>query len=264
MVIDWRVSEPVHRPRAPPHRGAARPPGRGRRPTSCTASTWSSQPGEVHAVMGPNGSGKSTLANTLLANPEYEVTGGRILVPGRRHHRLAHRRAGQGRHVPRLPVPAGDRRRLGHPVPAPGAVGPQGHRPVGARAAPVDHGVDEAARAWTPSFADRYLNEGFSGGEKKRNEILQMAILEPELAILDETDSGLDIDALRMVATGINEVRRPTGPSSASCSSPTTSGCSSELPPRPGAHPDRRPHRRQRRPRAGRAARARRLRGVEG
>ena len=104
------------------------------------------QPGEVHALMGPNGSGKSTLATTLLGSPEYEVTAGPHPLPGRRHHRLAHRRAGQGRHVPRLPVPAGDPRRLGDPVPAPGAVGPQGHRPVGARAAPGDHGVDEAPR----------------------------------------------------------------------------------------------------------------------
>ena len=102
--------------------------------------------GEVHAIMGPNGSGKSTLASTLLASPEYEVTVGPDLLPGRRHHRLADRRARQGRHVPGVPVPAGDPGRLGHPVPAPGAVGPQGHRPQRARAASGDDGLDEAAR----------------------------------------------------------------------------------------------------------------------
>ena len=109
-----------------------------------------------------------------------------------------------------------------------------------------------------PSFADRYLNEGFSGGEKKRNEILQMAILEPEVAILDETDSGLDIDALKVVARGSRR-SAATAPSWASSPSPTTSGCSTTCA-RPGPHPDRRAHRRQRRPRAGRAPRARGLR----
>ena len=103
-----------------------------------------------------------------------------------------------------------------------------------------------------PSFADRYLNEGFSGGEKKRNEILQMAILEPELAILDETDSGLDIDALQGGRQG-----RPGGPRRPArarrrSSSPTTSACSTSCSPT-GPHPRRRPHRRLRRPRAGRS-----------
>ena len=110
-----------------------------------------------------------------------------------------------------------------------------------------------------PSFVDRYLNEGFSGGEKKRNEILQMAILEPEVAILDETDSGLDIDALKVVASGVAGGPQATGPSWACCHHPLPAPA--RLPAaRPGAHPHRRPHRRQRRPRAGRAARARGLR----
>ena len=102
--------------------------------------------GEVHAIMGPNGSGKSTLASTLMGSPEYEVTAGTVTLPRRRRHRLAGRRAGQGGHVPRLPVPAGDPRRLGHPVPPPGAVGPQGHRPLRARAARLGDGVDAAPR----------------------------------------------------------------------------------------------------------------------
>ena len=113
------------------------------------------------------------------------------------------------------------------------------------------------------SFVDRYLNEGFSGGEKKRNEIMQMAILEPELAILDETDSGLDIDALRIVAKGIREVRvdRPT---MGVVLITHYQRLLDEVAARPRAHPGRRPDRRQRRHGAGRAARARRLRGVPG
>ena len=96
--------------------------------------------------MGPNGSGKSTLATTLLGSPEYEVTGGRILLQGRRHHRLGHRGPRQGRPVPRLPVPAAGAGRVGDQLPAPGPVGPQGHRPLGARAAAGDHGVDGPPR----------------------------------------------------------------------------------------------------------------------
>ena len=111
-----------------------------------------------------------------------------------------------------------------------------------------------------PSFADRYLNEGFSGGEKKRNEILQMAILEPEIAILDETDSGLDIDALQGRGPGRAGGPRATGPSSASLAITHYQRLLDHLAARRGAHPHRRAHRRQRRPRAGRAARARGLR----
>ncbi len=162
--------------------------------------------GEVHAVMGPNGSGKSTLANTLLASPEYETTGGRIWF--------------KGDDVTDWPteVRAKSGMFLGfqYPQEIPGVSVIQFLRQALSARKGIDLSILELRLAimdWMKrlgmdsSFADRYLNEGFSGGEKKRNEILQMAILEPELAILDETDSGLDIDALRMVAKGINEVR---------------------------------------------------------
>jgi Fe-S cluster assembly ATP-binding protein len=164
------------------------------------------QPGEVHAIMGPNGSGKSTLANTLLASPEYQVTGGRIFY--------------QGDDITDWPTDvrakAGLFLAFQYPQEIAGVSVIQFLRQALSARKGIDLSVLElrlSIMEWMkrlgmdPSFADRYLNEGFSGGEKKRNEILQMAVLEPELAILDETDSGLDIDALRVVATGINEVR---------------------------------------------------------
>jgi Fe-S cluster assembly ATP-binding protein len=162
--------------------------------------------GEVHALMGPNGAGKSTLANVLLANPAYEVTGGRILY--------------QGDDITGWPTDV--RAKSGiflafqYPQEIAGVSVIQFLRQALSARKGIDLSVLElrlAIMEWMKrldmpkAFADRYLNEGFSGGEKKRNEILQMAILEPELAILDETDSGLDIDALRVVARGINEVR---------------------------------------------------------
>jgi len=163
-------------------------------------------PNEVHAVMGPNGSGKSTLANTLLANPEYEVTAGRILY--------------QGDDITDWPTEvrakAGMFLAFQYPQEIPGVSVIQFLRQALSARKGIDLSVLElrvAAMEWMQrlgmdsSFVDRYLNEGFSGGEKKRNEIMQMAILEPALAILDETDSGLDIDALRIVAKGIREVR---------------------------------------------------------
>ena len=113
-----------------------------------------------------------------------------------------------------------------------------------------------------PSFADRFLNEGFSGGEKKRNEILQMAILEPEIAILDETDSGLDIDALKVVAQRRAGGARATAPSSASSPSPTTSGCSTTSSPTSSTSSSTAASSTRGGPGAGRAARARGLRGV--
>ena len=180
--------------------------------------------------MGPNGSGKSTLATTLLGSPEYEVTAGRILLQGRRHHRLA---------APTVRAKAGMFLAFQYPQEIAGVSVIQFLRQALSARKGIDLSVLELRLAimdWMkrlgmdPSFADRYLNEGFSGGEKKRNEILQMAILEPELAVLDETDSGLDIDALRIVARGIRRSAR-TVPSWASCSSPTTSGCSTELTP---------------------------------
>jgi Fe-S cluster assembly ATP-binding protein len=162
--------------------------------------------GEVHALMGPNGSGKSTLANTLLGNPEYEVTWGRILF--------------KGDDITAWPTDvrgkAGVFLAFQYPEEIPGVPVVQFLRQALSARKGIDLSVLELRLTimdWMkrldmdPSFGDRYLNEGFSGGEKKRNEVLQMAILEPEMAILDETDSGLDIDALRVVARGVQEVR---------------------------------------------------------
>jgi Fe-S cluster assembly ATP-binding protein len=163
--------------------------------------------GEVHAIMGPNGSGKSTLANTLLASPEYEVTGGRILFKGDDVTAWpTDVRAKQGMFLA-----------FQYPQEIAGVSVIQFLRQALSARKGIDLSVLELRLAimdWMKrlgmdaSFADRYLNEGFSGGEKKRNEVLQMAILEPDLAVLDETDSGLDIDALRTVAKGIREVRK--------------------------------------------------------
>ena len=163
--------------------------------------------GEIHAIMGPNGSGKSTLASTLLASPEYEVTEGRLFL--------------RGDDITDWPTDirakAGMFLGFQYPQEIPGVSVIQFLRQALSARKGLDLSVLElrlATMDWMrrlgmdSSFVDRYLNEGFSGGEKKRNEIMQMAILEPELAILDETDSGLDIDALRTVASGIKEVRR--------------------------------------------------------
>jgi Fe-S cluster assembly ATP-binding protein len=162
--------------------------------------------GELHALMGPNGSGKSTLANTLLGNPDYQVTHGRILFKG----------------DDVTDWPADVRGKAGmflafqYPEEIAGVPVVQFLRQALSARKGLDLSVLElrlTIMEWMkkldmdPSFGDRYLNEGFSGGEKKRNEILQMAILEPELAVLDETDSGLDIDALRVVAQGVQQVR---------------------------------------------------------
>ncbi len=162
--------------------------------------------GEIHALMGPNGSGKSTLANTLLGNPGYEVTRGRILF--------------KGEDITDWPTDvrgkAGIFLAFQYPEEIAGVPVIQFLRQALSARKGMDLSVVElyvSISEWMkrldmdPSFKDRYLNEGFSGGEKKRNEILQMAILEPELAVLDETDSGLDIDALRIVARGVKEVR---------------------------------------------------------
>ncbi|MGH9067167.1 MAG: Fe-S cluster assembly ATPase SufC [Acidimicrobiales bacterium] len=162
--------------------------------------------GEVHALMGPNGSGKSTLANTLLGAPDYEVTAGTILL--------------RGEDVTGWPADvrgkAGMFLAFQYPEEIPGVPVVQFLRQALSARKGLDLSVLElrvTIMEWMqrlgmdPSFGDRYLNEGFSGGEKKRNEILQMAVLEPDLAILDETDSGLDIDALRVVARGVQAVR---------------------------------------------------------
>lgn len=162
--------------------------------------------GEVHALMGPNGSGKSTLANALLGNPIYEVTAGRVRFHGEDITGWA----------PDVRGKAGLFLAFQYPEEIPGVSVAQFLRQALSARRGTDLSVLElrvSIMEWMkklgidPSFGDRYLNEGFSGGEKKRNEILQLAILEPEVAILDETDSGLDIDALGVVARGVEAVR---------------------------------------------------------
>ena len=169
------------------------------------------RPGEIHAIMGPNGSGKSTLAKVLAGHPSYEVTGGVVLFEGR----------------DLLTMAAEERARAGiflgfqYPVEIPGVSNSAFLRLAyntvqGARGKDeldpleFDDFIREKMKLleMDPAFLDRSVNEGFSGGEKKRNEILQLATLEPKLAILDETDSGLDIDALRVVAHGVNSLVR--------------------------------------------------------
>ncbi len=164
--------------------------------------------GEIHALMGPNGSGKSTLASVLLGHPGYRVTKGRILYKGEDI----------------TAAPPSDRGAAGmflafqHPEAIPGVSVIQFLRQALSNRTGEDLTVLELRLKvmevmkeleMESSFADRYLNEGFSGGERKRNEVLQMAVLEPELAIMDETDSGLDIDALHTVADGVNRLTNP-------------------------------------------------------
>ncbi len=164
-------------------------------------------PGEVHALMGPNGCGKSTLATSLLGSPEYEVTQGSIRL--------------KGDDITDWDIDvrakAGLFLAFQYPQEVPGVSVRNFLRQALSERKGIDLSMLElrlAIREWLerlgmdPDFEERYLNEGFSGGEKKRNEILQMAILEPEMAILDETDSGLDIDALRIVGDGVEEIRK--------------------------------------------------------
>jgi len=174
--------------------------------------TLTVNPGEVHAVMGPNGSGKSTLAQVLAGHPAYEVTAGSVSYDGRNLLEME----------PEERAQAGIFLAFQYPVEIPGVSNAYFLRAAynEIRKARGEEEIDPM------SFADlmdekmklvemegdmltRSVNTGFSGGEKKRNEILQMAVLEPKLAILDETDSGLDIDALRIVANGVNSLRRP-------------------------------------------------------
>jgi len=163
--------------------------------------------GELHALMGPNGSGKSTLANALLANPHYDLTGGTVRLRGEDVTKLpTEERAARGMFLG-----------FQHPEEISGvSVFNFLRQALAARKGIPDLSVLEVRLElieWTKrlgmsdTFTERYLNEGCSGGEKKRNEILQMALMEPDVAVLDETDSGLDIDALRAVATGIDEIR---------------------------------------------------------
>ena len=170
--------------------------------------------GETHALMGPNGTGKSTLAYTLMGHPNYTVTAGEVLFKGASSLELA----------PDVRARMGLFLAFQYPVAIPGvSVANFLRAALNARrraANPQDKGIPvpefrkllkaKMDLLEVPAdFAGRYLNDGFSGGEKKRAEILQMAVLEPEIAILDETDSGLDIDALRVVATGVNALGGP-------------------------------------------------------
>jgi Fe-S cluster assembly ATP-binding protein len=169
-------------------------------------------PGEVHAVMGPNGSGKSTLANVLAGKPGYAVVKGEVLFEGRDLTQLA----------PEERARAGVFLAFQYPVEIPG-VSNMYFLKQAVNAVRTERGLPELDAMEFLSLArekmklvemndalmQRSLNEGFSGGEKKRNEILQMALLDPKLAVLDETDSGLDIDALRIVADGVNALRGP-------------------------------------------------------
>jgi Fe-S cluster assembly ATP-binding protein len=166
--------------------------------------------GELHALMGPNGSGKSTLANTIMGHPDYEVTEGEILLDGENITEMApHERAKLGLFLA-----------FQYPVSIPGvsvanflrlAVNAQREEPISVREFrdALTHAVDllDVDRA----FTSRSLNDGFSGGEKKRAEVLQMAVLRPQIAVLDETDSGLDIDALRTVAEGVAKLHAEQG-----------------------------------------------------
>jgi Fe-S cluster assembly ATP-binding protein len=168
--------------------------------------------GEVHAVMGPNGSGKSTLAQVIAGHPAYQVTEGEVLYEGRDLLDME----------PEERAQAGVFLAFQYPVEIPGITNAYFLRAAyneirKARGLEEVDSIDfldlleEKLQVveWGPEIMSRAVNSGFSGGEKKRNEILQMAVLEPKLAILDETDSGLDIDALRIVAGGVNALRRP-------------------------------------------------------
>jgi len=191
--------------------------------------TLSVEQGQVHALMGPNGSGKSTLAYVIAGHPGYEVIEGEVIWKGHNVRQLS----------------ADERSRLGlflafqYPVSIPGVTVANFLRTALNARLKVENGASGGSSGplvatqaagkkgisipefrklllakmkmlkMDPAFAGRYLNEGFSGGEKKRNEILQMAVLEPEMAILDETDSGLDIDALKLVAEGVNTLLGP-------------------------------------------------------
>jgi Fe-S cluster assembly ATP-binding protein len=167
--------------------------------------------GEVHAIMGPNGSGKSTLAHVLSGRENYQVTGGEILYEGKNLLQMSpEERARQGIFLA-----------FQYPVEIPG-VSTTYFLKAALNSVRKHHGLEELDAMeflslikermklveMDQSLLNRPLNEGFSGGEKKRNEILQMAVLDPKLAVLDETDSGLDIDALRIVAGGVNALRR--------------------------------------------------------
>jgi Fe-S cluster assembly ATP-binding protein len=162
--------------------------------------------GEVHAIMGPNGAGKSTLANTLMGHPKYEVIDGEMIFEGEVINELkANERAKKGLFLS-----------FQYPEEIPGVTVENFLRTakIAVTGKPLKVMAFKKALKekmelleMKEEYAQRYLNQGFSGGEKKKNEILQMAILEPKLAILDETDSGLDVDAIRIVAQGVNSLK---------------------------------------------------------
>jgi Fe-S cluster assembly ATP-binding protein len=168
--------------------------------------------GEIHAIMGPNGSGKSTFSKVLAGHPAYEVTGGEVIFMGQNLLEME----------PEERAIAGVFLAFQYPIEIPGVSNLDFLR-VAYNSRRKSQGLEEIDTfdfedliqekleivKMNPSFLERSLNEGFSGGEKKRNEILQMALLEPKLGILDETDSGLDIDALKIVADGVNQLTRP-------------------------------------------------------
>jgi len=168
--------------------------------------------GEVHAIMGPNGSGKSTLANVLMGRPDYEVTDGDILVDG---ESIAELRPDQRAHLGLFLA-------FQYPAEIPGVrpwqflkaahdakVEARGEEKMSVRNFTKLFDEKVEAVGINPDLVKRSLNEGFSGGEKKRHEMLQLEVLQPSMAILDETDSGLDVDALRIVAEGVNSMRSP-------------------------------------------------------
>jgi Fe-S cluster assembly ATP-binding protein len=170
------------------------------------------RPGEVHAIMGPNGSGKSTLSNVIVGKPGYEITSGEILFEGQDLTKME----------PEIRAREGIFLAFQYPVEIPG-VNNSYFLKASLNAIRTHRGLDEldamdflqlskekmALVDMPKDLMNRSINEGFSGGEKKRNEVLQMLLLEPKLCILDETDSGLDIDALRIVASGVNAMRSP-------------------------------------------------------
>ncbi|WP_117210305.1 Fe-S cluster assembly ATPase SufC [Allorhizocola rhizosphaerae] len=165
--------------------------------------------GETHAIMGPNGSGKSTLAYSIAGHPKYQITGGSVTLDGRDVLAMSvDERAREGLFLA-----------MQHPVEVPGVSMANFLR----TAKTAIEGEAPKLRTWSgelkgamerlgmdPAFAQRNVNEGFSGGEKKRNEIVQLELLKPKIAILDETDSGLDVDALRVVSEGVNRVHETT------------------------------------------------------
>ncbi|MDX6770031.1 MAG: Fe-S cluster assembly ATPase SufC [Elusimicrobiota bacterium] len=170
------------------------------------------KPGEVHAIMGPNGSGKSTLSYILAGRPGYEVTGGSVTYEGKDLLAME----------PEVRAREGFFLAFQYPVEIPGVSNKyflkaaynalRKHRgEPELEAGPFLKFIKEKAKLveMDPAFLNRSVNEGFSGGEKKRNEVLQLAVLEPKLAVLDETDSGLDIDALKVVASGVEKMRGP-------------------------------------------------------